>query len=53
MTGTKHMYIRFETRLKFSESSCTKGIFAAMGDAKRMGLMSLSEHIWYVSVQLV
>lgn len=44
------MYIRFETELKFSNSSCVKGIFAAMGYAKRQGSMSLREHIWYIHV---
>ncbi len=44
------MYIRFDTELKFNDSSCTKGIFAAMGDAKRKGSMSLGEHIWYTNV---
>ncbi|BFM22066.1 hypothetical protein R50076_31150 [Gilvimarinus japonicus] len=44
------MYIRFETDLQFSDSSCAKGIFAAMGDAKRKGSMSLREHVWYINV---
>ncbi len=50
LAGIKHMYIRFETDLKFKELSCAKGIFAAMGDAKRKGSMSLQEHIWYINI---
>jgi hypothetical protein len=30
-----NMYIRFETKLRFKNSSLNKGIFAAMGDAMR------------------
>lgn len=44
------MYIRFDTELKFNDSSSTKGIFAAVGDAKRKGSMSLREYIWYLNV---
>jgi len=43
------MYIRFETNLVFRGTSCRKGIFAAMGDLKRMGVMTEEEHQWYVS----
>lgn len=43
------MYIRFETELVFRDSNCSKGIFAAMGDAKRKGTMDLREHIWYIN----
>lgn len=44
------LYIRFDTELKFNDSSCTKGIFAAMGEAKRKGSMNLAEHIWYINI---
>lgn len=50
LADIKYVYIRFETDLRFSAVSCTKGIFAAMGDAKRKGSMNLQEHIWYINI---
>jgi hypothetical protein len=44
------MYIRFETDVLFTNRDCPKGIFAAMGDCKRSGRMTLRGHIWYVSM---
>ncbi len=41
------MYIRFESDILFEESQCKKGIFAAMGDLKRMNVMSEAELNWY------
>ncbi|AEF54385.1 hypothetical protein [Marinomonas posidonica] len=42
------MYIRFETTLCFQGTQHHKGIFAAMGDLKRMKKMSEAEEAWYV-----
>ena len=41
------MYIRFETNLMFTGTPYKKGIFAAMGNLKRMGVMTAKEGIWY------
>ena len=43
------MYIRFETKLTFKNTDCRKGVFAAMGDVKKKGTMSLAEHVWYIN----
>lgn len=43
------MYIRYETNLTFKGTTCRKGIFAAMGDLKRLGKMSEHEYQWYMT----
>jgi len=43
------MYIRYETKLTFTGTAHRKGIFAAMGDLKRMDKMSAEERQWYVA----
>lgn len=44
------MYIRFETNICFQGTQYKKGIFAAMGDLKRMNRMSKEEKIWYENI---
>lgn len=44
------MYIRFETNICFQGTQHKKGIFAAMGDLKRMNRMSEKEEAWYKDV---
>ena len=44
------MYIRFETNICFQGTPYKKGIFAAMGDLKRMNKMSEAEKTWYQEV---
>ncbi len=46
------MYIRYETKLTFKGTVHRKGIFAAMGDLKRMNKMSEKEYQWYVTTAL-
>lgn len=43
------MFVRYETNLTFSGTQQKKGIFAAMGDLKRMKVMSEQEYYWYKS----
>ena len=41
------MYIRFETDLMLTETSYKKGIFTALGNLKRMEVMTPKEYDWY------
>ncbi|MFV7759861.1 hypothetical protein ACNPKZ_04830 [Shewanella algae] len=43
------MFVRYETNLTFRGTQHRKGIFAAMGDLKRMKVMSEQEYYWYKS----
>ena len=44
------MYIRYETDIKLKTGILGKGVFAAMGDLKRRGVMTNEETFWYQQV---
>ena len=44
------MYIRCETDIKLKTGILGKGVFAAMGDLKRRGVMTNEETFWYQQV---